>query len=131
MTDENNQSKKEYLVLNVTDGIIASHDLMTYEEAEAFIKSFWKRFEHQGYYLTSSRERISPDDVELKIIKDITEYESKSELQMALESYVRHWQRVYWKSGGDYDRANMTVFNDVLRDLDALGSNVKPKHISD
>ena len=55
-------------VFNYTDGIPAHHEFFkTKEEAEEFIKQFRKRFEFQGYYLTSDRERISPNDVDLRI----------------------------------------------------------------
>ena len=55
-------------VFNYTDGIPASDKFFkTKEEAEEFIKSFRKRFEVQGYYLTSGMERISPQDIDLRI----------------------------------------------------------------
>ena len=55
-------------VFNYTDGIPASDKFFkTEEEAEEFIKIFRKRFEVQGYYLTSGMERISPQDIDLKI----------------------------------------------------------------
>lgn len=57
-----------YNVFNYTDGIPASDKFFkTKEEAEEFIKNFRKSFEFQGFYLTSSMERISPDDVDLRI----------------------------------------------------------------
>lgn len=57
-----------YNVFNYTDGIPASDKFFkTKEKAEEFIKNFRKGFEFQGYYLTSSMERISPEDVDLRI----------------------------------------------------------------
>jgi hypothetical protein len=56
-----------FLVFNKTDGIYASPNEFTKEEAEQFIKNFPKRFEFQGYYLTSNQERINPNLVELEI----------------------------------------------------------------
>ena len=61
---------KEYIVFNRTDGITASPvAYTTREEAEQFIKDFPKRFAHQGYYLTSRMERISPEQVILEIVE--------------------------------------------------------------
>lgn len=55
-------------VFNYTDQIPAASDFFeTKEEAEEFIKAFRKRFEAQGYYLTSSMERISVEDIDLRI----------------------------------------------------------------
>lgn len=58
---------KVYIVFNATDGFYASPEQYTKEEAEQFIKDFPLRFKAQGYYLTSNRERIRPEDVELEI----------------------------------------------------------------
>jgi hypothetical protein len=62
--------KTEYIVMNDTDGIVASPD--TYKskaEAQKFINNFPKRFDFQGYYFTSNMERINPKDVKLRITK--------------------------------------------------------------
>jgi hypothetical protein len=59
-----------FMVWNATDGIYASGDIFpTKKAADAFVRSFPKRFAGQGYYLTSGRERIFPEDVDLRIIK--------------------------------------------------------------
>lgn len=59
--------KKSYTIFNETDGLPASPVKMTKEEAEKFLVDFPKRFEKQGYYLTSNGERILPQAVVLKI----------------------------------------------------------------
>jgi len=60
----------KYLVFNETDGVYASSEWFdTQVDAEQFIKNFPLRFKGQSYYLTSNRERISPEDVELIIQK--------------------------------------------------------------
>lgn len=56
---------KQYVIYNATDGILASPDTFTDEEADQFIQDFPKRYEHQGYYLTANWERISPSSVVL------------------------------------------------------------------
>ena len=59
----------EYIVFNRTDGITASpFTFRTPYEAQQFIKDFRKRFDHQGYYLTSNMVRIHPDEVDLEIV---------------------------------------------------------------
>jgi hypothetical protein len=63
-----NTHERRFLVYNVTDGIMAHPDLMTLSEARNFIRHFPERFARQGYYLTWSRERIRPDEVELEIV---------------------------------------------------------------
>ena len=59
-----------YIIFNETDGVFAfDRGFKTKKEAEVMCESFRKRFDFQGYYLTSNRGRISPKDVKLKIIK--------------------------------------------------------------
>ena len=62
--------EKRYRVFNRTDGILAAPSQMTLDEAKAFIRSFPSRFARQGYYLTATRERIRPEDVELGILDE-------------------------------------------------------------
>ncbi len=59
---------RDFMVLNVTDGTNADPDRMTWDEAQAFIQEFPKRFEPQGYYTTARFNRISPAEVVLMII---------------------------------------------------------------
>lgn len=61
-------AKRRYGVFNHTDGIWASSDPMTLDEAEDFSRDFPLRYAKQGYYLTSSWKRIPPEDVELEIV---------------------------------------------------------------
>tara|TARA_Y100000588_G_C13811144_1_gene735165 strand:+ start:355 stop:690 length:336 start_codon:yes stop_codon:yes gene_type:complete len=63
------QMATRYIVNNDTDKIPASESPFdTREEAEDFIKKFRKRFlETQGYYKTSSFERIHPNEIQLSI----------------------------------------------------------------
>jgi len=61
-------NEQMYVVMNRTDGFLASPKTMTDEEANKFIQDFPNRFKGQGYYLTSRRERIDPLDVELEKI---------------------------------------------------------------
>jgi Large polyvalent protein-associated domain 11 len=64
------KSKKEYLVMNNTDGITASFDTFkTKAQAQKFINDFPKRYEAQGYYRTNTWEKINPKDVELEIVE--------------------------------------------------------------
>jgi len=61
---------KEYMVMNQTDGIPASPcPFESREKAEEFCKMFRQRFKTQGYYFTSSQQRINPEDVELEIVE--------------------------------------------------------------
>src|SRR3972149_781008 len=53
-----NEAKDAWIVMNNTDGIVASPDVMTKAEADKFIKDFPLRFKHQGFYRTSRGERI-------------------------------------------------------------------------
>jgi len=58
---------KDCMVFNHEDGIYASPDLMTREEAQRFINDFPKRFEAQGYYVNHLFKRIDPRSVRLEI----------------------------------------------------------------
>ena len=62
------KTEKRYRVFNRTDGILADPRQMTLDEAKTFIRSFPRRFARQGYYLTATRERIQPEEVELEIL---------------------------------------------------------------
>lgn len=62
-------AERRYQVFNCTDGIWASPLPMTWAEAEVFVKDFPARYGRQGYYLTASRERIRPEDVELEVVR--------------------------------------------------------------
>lgn len=59
---------RRYYVLNETDGLLASENTMTLEQAAELIRRFHTRFRKQGYYVTSKHERISPHAVELRLI---------------------------------------------------------------
>ena len=57
-----------YYLWNETDGVLAARDpFATRSEARAYAAAFRKRYEVQGYYLTSDGLRISPRDIELVI----------------------------------------------------------------
>jgi hypothetical protein len=56
---------EKYLIFNETDGIYASPEEFTNEEADEFIKNFPERFERQGYYKTGDGRRIDPNQVVL------------------------------------------------------------------
>lgn len=59
-----------FMLWNDTDHLFASPDTFETEaQAEAFAERFRRRFVIQGYYLTSDRRRIAPDDVELTVIR--------------------------------------------------------------
>ena len=59
---------KKYIVFNDTDGITASHELFSSKKkAQEFIDKFPLRYAAQGYYKTSSMERIDPSEVMLRI----------------------------------------------------------------
>lgn len=61
-------NNKRFLVYNLTDGVPAFPGLMTLDEARRFVRDFPRRFDGQGYYLTGSRQRIRPEEVELEIV---------------------------------------------------------------
>jgi len=65
-------AEARFLVYNVTDGVLAWPELMTLADARRFVKQFPERFARQGYYLTASWERISPDAVALEIVDSET-----------------------------------------------------------
>jgi hypothetical protein len=49
--------------------VFASPDKMTLAEAQRFVQDFPLRYQVQWYYLTADGVRISPEDVNLAIIK--------------------------------------------------------------
>ena len=56
-------------VFNVTDGIPAIEEtFLSVEGAEQAIRAFRKKYEMQGYYLTSTGQRIAPADIQLEIV---------------------------------------------------------------
>ena len=61
------KNNQKYIVFNHTDGIFASPDQMTKKEAEKFVREFPLGYKNQGYYRTSKREMINPEDVKLEI----------------------------------------------------------------
>lgn len=54
---------ERFIVMNETDGILASPDDFTDAEADQFIKEFPQRFERQGYYKTARGYRIPYDEI--------------------------------------------------------------------
>ena len=57
-----------YFLRNETDGVLAApYAFATRAKARAYAAAFRKRYEAQGYYLTSDGLRISPKDIELVI----------------------------------------------------------------
>ncbi len=80
-------NEEMYTVMNVTDGVPASPEVFTEEKADKFIQEFPKRFQGQGYYLTSNKERIDPSDVKLEKVPvegDVPEgtYEAKENITL-------------------------------------------------
>jgi hypothetical protein len=71
----NKTPEKLYIVFNNTDGIVVTFEPVTSAKADEIISSFPERFAFQGYYLTSSRERIDPKLVKLSKV----EYEEVEE----------------------------------------------------
>ena len=65
-------AEARFLVYNVTDGVMAWPELMTLADARRFVQQFPDRFARQGYYLTASWQRISPDAVLLEIVDSET-----------------------------------------------------------
>lgn len=68
----NETGERRYDVFNATDGIAATGDLLTLAEAAEFVRAFPRRFEPQGYYVTSDRHRIAPEDIELHIVQCVS-----------------------------------------------------------
>jgi hypothetical protein len=63
-----NQSETGYRLWNGTDGVYAAPEAFaTRAEARAYAAAFRKRYEVQGYYLTSDGLRIAPKHIELVI----------------------------------------------------------------
>tara|TARA_Y100000592_G_scaffold101114_1_gene185604 strand:+ start:1558 stop:4521 length:2964 start_codon:yes stop_codon:yes gene_type:complete len=61
---------KGYKVFNYTDNIYASDETFTsVANAKKFIKDFRKRFEAQGYYRDNRQNKISPNHIDLEVIK--------------------------------------------------------------
>jgi len=57
-----------YFLRNETDGVLAApYAFATRAKARAYAAAFRKRYEAQGYYLTSDGLRIAPKDIELVI----------------------------------------------------------------
>lgn len=54
-----------FIVFNETDGIAVTYEPVSSDAADEIIRTFPDRFKHQGYYLTSGRDRIDPKDVVL------------------------------------------------------------------
>ncbi len=84
--EDSNATAPVYMVFNATDGIPASPNWMTWTQAEAFARSFPKRFATQGYYATSRRNRISPEEVVLLILD-----KQSLTLDLAMERLGHRW----------------------------------------
>lgn len=61
-----NRYPDSYVVMNLTDGIIAT-PILSRNEAVTFLEHFSKKFQGQGYYLTADGTKIKPQDVRLEI----------------------------------------------------------------
>ncbi len=58
-----------YTVFNTTDGFFATqNEFPTVQEAKNWITEFRNQYRKQGYYSTSDRTRISPDEIDLTIL---------------------------------------------------------------
>jgi hypothetical protein len=75
----------KFIVMNDTDGIMASPDVFTNEEADQFIQDFPKRFERQGYYKTARGYRIPYDEIAECLI--LTKIELTQEAIDEMESF--------------------------------------------
>lgn len=62
------KSQGSWQVMNLTDGILASPDVMSKSEAEIFVAQFPEKYSGQGYYLTAGGDRIKPEQVRLHIV---------------------------------------------------------------
>jgi hypothetical protein len=62
------KSSGKWQVMNVTEGMLASPEVMTKKEADKFIKDFPGRFKNQGYYRTAKGYKLRPEDVVLECI---------------------------------------------------------------
>jgi hypothetical protein len=63
------KTTNRFRILNDTDGILATpQSFGSRKEAEQWCAKFRERFRAQGYYLTAGCERISPEEVELRIV---------------------------------------------------------------
>lgn len=66
---EDKEPSGKFIVWNQTDNVPASPDeFATTEDAEAFIKSFRKRFAKQGYYAAANGQRLPICDIELEVM---------------------------------------------------------------
>lgn len=67
--EETEEEEPGYTVFNYTDGFFASPDTFkTPKAAKEFIVNFRNQYRKQGYYSTSDRTRISPDEIELEVL---------------------------------------------------------------
>lgn len=78
---------KRFLVYNLTDGVLVHPDLLTLAEARSLIRGFAGRFSRQGYYLTASGERLSPELIEF----DIVDAGADPPLGLRSRAQVDHW----------------------------------------
>ena len=68
-SDSEEEEENGFTVFNSTDGFFATPETFkTREVASAWIVEFRNRYRGQGYYSTSDRTRISPDEIMLDIL---------------------------------------------------------------
>lgn len=84
----NANRKNEWMVMNLTDGIVASNE-MTKVAAEKFIQELQLRFKTQGYYLSANNERIRPEDVKLEVRPvELDDETTESKYDIATDTFI-------------------------------------------
>lgn len=63
-------NEKFKVVFNATDGVFATPETFTPEEAKQFVEDFPKRYERQGYYRTANGNKLDPTLVKLVILNE-------------------------------------------------------------
>lgn len=67
--DDDQEEEIGFTVFNHTDGFFASQEVFkTKELAADWIVNFRNQYRKQGFYSTSDRTHISPDDIDLEIL---------------------------------------------------------------
>lgn len=93
----NAEKHDRWEVINLTDGIVAS-PVISKMEAYTLIEEFPSKYREQGFYLTSTGEKIKPQEVKLEVQPaEPDEDESHAIYYEASDTFIIH------ELGGDED----------------------------
>ena len=105
---------KGYKVFNYTDNIYASDETFTsVANAKKFIKDFRKRFEAQGYYRDNRQNKISPNHIDLEVIKSsFNPYGFAKGGKFLDKNYIIRGAKIfYWEN--DTDELNRKIYREL------------------